>query len=442
EYSDPYGVGNLTETAPVAVVQNPSEAHHFSHHNLEEELDHGLQRRPSYREAGSLGSQRNTRKVGRFKTSVFISANLVVFSILGTLARLGLSALTAYTAGPVRFGSLWPNFAGSLILGFLSEGAELFHHPRAARSLSREAPNAKNDSDRRSPSDTEDSVGGTQEKEVPVAAGTPLPVPLYIGLATGFCGSLTSYSAFMRDSFETLAGMLGSATPRPSPGQDIMSVATVIIATLGLSAAGMKFGAHVAIFINRYERKLSKRAMHATDWILVILGVGLWAGAVIMAILPPDRPSGPVGSAESSRQETWRGQALFSLIFAPLGCLLRFAASTRLNNRIVGFPLGTFCVNMFGTLLLTVVWDLQRLPNRGIAANIGGDLIACQVLQGIEDGFCGCLTTVSTWILELSSLRRRHAYRYGIASIVTSLVIVIIVMGCVTWTLGLRQPVC
>lgn len=47
----------------------------------------------------------------------------------------------------------------------------------------------------------------------------------------------------------------------------------------------------------------------------------------------------------------------------------------------------------------------------------GGNLIGCQVLQGVQHGFCGCLTTVSTWVVELHSLRRKHAYFYGTASV-------------------------
>lgn len=426
EYSDPPGVGNLAETAPGAVVENPNEAHRFSHHNLEEELGqvHG-----EARHRGARRERRNSGKASRFQTNVFIWAHIVVFSILGTLARVGLSLLTAYPAEPAHFTSLWPNFGGSLVLGFLSEGAELFRHPKAARSLSRTPPIAKEDTGERSPSDTE--VGG-REKEGGHAAESSLPVPLHIGLATGFCGSFTTYSAFMRDSFEALAGML-STTSEPSPGQDFMSVAAVIIITLSMSIGGLKAGAHIAIFLKRYEKKLPRRVLRGLDRAAVVLGVALWACAIAMAVVLAGRPS---------TRGMWWGQTLLSLAFAPLGSLMRFTASMWLNNRIVGFPLGTFCVNMFGTLVLAVVWDLQRLPDRGIAANLGGDLVSCQVLQAVEDGFCGCLTTVSTWVLELSTLRRRHSYQYGVVSIVTSLAIVVVVMGTLKWTVGLSQPSC
>lgn len=428
EYSDPPGVDNLAETALGAVVENPNEAHRFSHHNLEEELGQGRR--------GSAGgnSRRKAGKVGRLQTNVFIWAHIVVFSILGTLARVGLSLLTAYPAEPAHFTSLWPNFAGSLVLGFLSEGAELFRHPKAARSLSRmPARITKEDTAERSPSDTERSDGGGREKEGGRAAdSSPSPVPLHIGLATGFCGSFTTYSAFMRDSFEALAGMLGTSST-PSPGQDFMNVAAVIIITLSMSIGGLKAGAHIAIFLKSFEKRLPRRVLRGIDRASVALGLVLWACAITMAVVLEYRPS---------TRGIWWGQTLLSLAFAPLGSLLRFAASMTLNSRVVGFPMGTFCVNMFGTLLLAVAWDLQRLPNRGIAANIGGDLVSCRILQAVEDGFCGCLTTVSTWVLELSTLRRKHAYQYGCVSIATSLAIVVVVMGPLKWSVGLSQPSC
>lgn len=428
EYSDPPGVGNLAEAAPGAVVENPQEARRFSHYNLEEELGQG------HREARLTPHHTRHNKASRLQTDVFICAHIVVFSILGTLARVGLSLLTAYPAEPAHFTSLWPNFAGSLALGFLSEGAELFRHPRAARSLSRApARITKEDTGERSPSDTERSDENGREKDGGrAAAESSLPVPLHIGLATGFCGSFTTYSTFMRDSFEALAGMLGTSSVL-SPGRDFMSVAAVIIITLSMSIGGLKAGAHAAIFLKRFEKKLPRRVLRCADRASVVLGAALWACAIAMAVVFSGRPSG---------REMWWAQTLLSLAFAPLGSLLRFAASMWLNSRVVGFPLGTFCVNMFGTLLLAVVWDLQRLPDRGTVASIGGDLVSCQVLQAVEDGFCGCLTTVSTWVLELSTLRRKHSYQYGLVSIVTSLAIVVVVMGSLKWTVGLSQPSC
>ena len=58
------------------------------------------------------------------------------------------------------------------------------------------------------------------------------------------------------------------------------------------------------------------------------------------------------------------------------------------------------------------------------------------------DGFCGCLTTVSTWIAELNGLGRRHAYVYGGVSVLSGLGILTIIMGSVRWTVGWGTVVC
>lgn len=152
-----------------------------------------------------------------------------------------------------------------------------------------------------------------------------------------------------------------------------------------------------------------------------------------MSIFPPDRPGGPIGQA-SWRHEFWRGDALFALVFAPVGCLLRFYASLHLNGKIPAFPLGTFTVNIFGTAMLGLFYDLQHVP-------LGGR-VGCQVLQGLIDGFCGCVTTVSTWVAELKGLRVRHAYIYGVASVGTGVSLLVIIMGSLQWTRDVRPPLC
>ena len=51
---------------------------------------------------------------------------LILFSILGTLARLGLQALAAFPGAPITTPIVWANFAGCLIMGFLAEDRKLF----------------------------------------------------------------------------------------------------------------------------------------------------------------------------------------------------------------------------------------------------------------------------------------------------------------------------
>ena len=368
-------------------------------------------------------------------TEIYTISYLILFSIFGTLARLGLQALTFYPGAPVQTGLLWANVGGSFIMGFLSEDQRLFRDEPTIAPPRYSTDEEKGDYNERRRAANENH------------AAFKKTLPLYIGLATGFCGSFTSFSSFIRDAFFALSNALPVPVQHPSsapiaatvdvsrnPGYSFLAVLAVLILTTGLSLMALQFGAHVALFLQPYTPSISFLfGRRSVDLSVVFLASGCWLAALFMAIWPPDRPGGPIGDA-TWMQETWRSQALFALVFAPLGCLLRFYASIHLNGRIKTFPLGTFAVNIFGTAMLAMFIDLQRVPV--------GDMVGCQVLQGWSDGFCGCLTTVSTWVAELKTLRLKHAYFYGLMSFGVGLSLFTIITGSLQWKRGFAEPLC
>ena len=384
-------------------------------------------------------------KVSRLATELYTISYLILFSILGTLARLGLQALTFYPGAPVQVGVLWANFAGSLVMGFLQEDQNLFrehYRPFAFNSAERNdvESNMRQDGTVLGQNNAVVQRQASNEQK----AATKKTIPLYVGLATGFCGSFTSFSSFIRDAFLALSNHLPvpvshissapinarSVVPR-NGGYSFMAICAVIITTTILSLGALRLGAHLAIALDSLTPKLSRLfARKTVDRMIVFVSWTAWLGSVFMAIWPPDRSANPADQA----QEFWRGDALFALVFAPPGCLLRFYASLHLNGRIRWFPLGTFAVNMLGTALEGMFFDLQHVP-------LGGR-VGCQVLQGMMDGFCGCLTTVSTWVVELQGLRVRHAYLYGSISVGVGVGLMVMVMGSFQWTVGFQAPLC
>lgn len=106
-----------------------------------------------------------------------------------------------------------------------------------------------------------------------------------------------------------------------------------------------------------------------------------------------------------------------------------------MNRLVASFPLGTFAANVLGTMILGMAYDLQH-------SSVASSIVGCQVLQGLADGFCGALTTVSTWVLELDTLRLRHAYVYGECSIFVAVGCITAIMGQLRWTQGFNAPVC
>ncbi|OAA74211.1 CrcB-like protein [Cordyceps fumosorosea ARSEF 2679] len=365
-------------------------------------------------------------EVSRLATQVYTLSYLVLFAIFGTLARVGLAHLTAYPGAPAgSFPTLWANVGGSLVMGFLVEDRKLFRYEWGTSSTS-----ATYDAVlRRRRAGSAASVDLAAAKRAHLAAKKT--IPLYIGLATGFCGSFTSFSTFIRDVFLALSNdMVGpdlrGLGPESRPaGDSVMAVLAVIIQTVGLSLAAYRAGAHLGAALEPYTPSvpsLGRRARHALDALGVFLGWGCWLGAVLLAIFPP--------------HERWRGTVVFAIVFAPLGCLARFYLALLLNARRPSFPLGTFAANILGTMILGAAWDIAH------SAASGGGVLGCQLLQGVEDGFCGCLTTVSTWVAELSSLRRRSAYVYGVVSVALATALMVVIMGSLRWTQGFAPLQC
>lgn len=383
-------------------------------------------------------------RVSKFMTELYTVSYLVFFSILGTLARLGLQALTFYPGAPVQTGVLWANVGGSLIMGFLAEDRKLFREEwgsSAPSRLEKRNDDAENGLRINQDQRAQSHYTSAAKKE---HAAKKKTIPLYIGLATGFCGSFTSFSSFIRDAFLALSNALPIPVPNVSPtpispstrnpGYGFLATVAVVIATVGLSLGALQSGAHLALALEPYTPSIRFFfARKIVDRALVLVAWGSWLGAVLLAIFPPDRPHASAGRSTWA-QETWRGDTLFALVFAPLGCLLRFYASVHLNGKRPSFPLGTFAVNMFGTAMESVFFDLQHVPV--------GKQLECQVLQGAMDGFCGCLTTVSTWVAEMKGLRTKHAYAYGAVSVGVGLGLAVVIMGSVRWTSGFKNPSC
>lgn len=375
-------------------------------------------------------------------TTLYTIGHLIFFSIFGTLARLGVQWFAFYPGTPVITPVIWANVGGSFLFGFLAEDRQLFRDEWMARE--RMDPEKKKEFD----GQTTGELSAAERLKIKKT------VPLYTGLAVGFCGSFTSFSSFVRDVFLALSNNLPSPVNHSSTGTvntsseisrnggySFLALLAVILATVALSLGALIVGAHAALALDPVTPRIPSRfTRRLLDPLMVFLGFGCWLGALFLAILPPDRPGGP-SSAGSWANESWRGTVLFAIVFAPTGCLLRFYVSMKLNALVPSFPLGTFAANMFGTAIEGMCYDIQHV-GVGVNGMVGGGIIGCQVLQGVQDGFCGCLTTVSTWVGEINGLRRRSAYLYALASTVGGLCLMVVIMGSVRWSVGWSPPVC
>jgi CrcB protein len=183
--------------------------------------------------------------------------------------------------------------------------------------------------------------------------------------------------------------------------------------SLGALTLGFEFAPLLRALIPRHPFKLATSPTANVPTIVVSLA--FWAGAAILCGL----------------YAPWREPVTFALVLGPAGALLRYLLSRLLNPQHPSFPLGTFSANILATALVSVAFLITRIsPARRTAAG-------CAALHGVSDGFCGALSTISTFVVEIRSLNRKSAWIYLVTSWATGLVLVILIFGVYKWTKGL-----
>lgn len=324
------------------------------------------------------------------KDSVILHSLFVFFGIVGALARIGLSRLTQYQ-GAHYGGVLWANFAGSLIMGLLAQNLNFF--------------------------------GDVLDDKIPHRRGYKNvgEVMLYTALSTGLCGSITSFSSFELELFEV---SVLDAWNFPNGGYGVMSWLNYCIVTLAVSITGYKIGIHITkAFLGDWVFPLAKyeRIIEIT---LSVVGLCGWIVSLVLAIVKP------------TTYGEWRYWSL-SCVFAPFGVILRYWLSKLFNTKFKTFKLGTFLANMLGTIVIAVLLLFQR----GNSINYGKlvtSKTSCHVLSALQNGFCGNLTTISSFVAELMlSPKLLHAYIYGSVTVIAGYAIMILIAGSWHWTHGL-----
>ena len=228
------------------------------------------------------------RYSARLLNEAYTISWLIFFSILGTLARLGTEALTKYPNAPISSTVLWANLGGSLTLGFLTQDRRIFREEWG-----------EFDSESYSFTPTHSDSSSQRNRAYANHAKVKKTIPLFIGLATGFCGCFTSFSSFMRDAFLALTNALPSPSPgypiqAPSPttlhprsgGYSFLALTALLILHPAVSLTAYRTGAHLALALDPVMPILPFRIIHRIlDPLALLLGTGILARRH-----PPHRP--------------------------------------------------------------------------------------------------------------------------------------------------------
>ncbi|KAL6309665.1 CrcB-like protein-domain-containing protein [Sparassis latifolia] len=232
--------------------------------------------------------------------------------------------------------------------------------------------------------------------------------PFYTAITTaGFCGSFTTFSGWQLAVFQA---WINEGRFHRDWLRDVIDGLTQTVFTLALSLVCVSFGAHLASLIQPIFPALPppKRAIRHSLSVLSIL--------IYAATYP----------AYFRLPASYRHQATAALLFSFPGTLTRYFLSLRLNPLLHLMPLGTFSANMLGTALIGMFTVLQGMHSPPSPR-------ACALLRGLSDGYCGCLTTVSTFAAEVATLDDAKAWLYVVASCVTAQLLLLVILGPSYW---------
>lgn len=311
---------------------------------------------------------------------------LTFSSIWGTLAREGLIALNTYDGRSIS-PTIWAQAVGCLVMGW--------------------------------------TVANKPALE-------QLYPPLFIMLGTGFCGSVTTFSSWILQVFQAYGNQLHH---NRTGLHNVMDALTQTAATLGMSIVSLQAGRSLAgvISVEKITRRRrggeSKNSGHTPfldTFCFIVLGLGFWLGAALLAAFqthPQFRPT------------------TFAIVFSPPGAILRWYLSRwnsiPLSKKWPHWPLGTFTANIFATIVVAAVFVAQHFGRTGthLAAKT---VLQCHVLFGLQEGFCGCLSTLSTFAVELRNLKpRRRAFGYAVGSYVIGMAFCVVIIGAPWWSRGM-----
>lgn len=286
--------------------------------------------------------------------------------------------------GASPFAALWPNAAGSAVMGAYAAAAHAApaHHAPA------------------------------------VAAA----------VATGFCGTLTTFAGWMGDA----AGAALCADGRTA-WQSTVAWATVLLVGTAVPLGALVAGTHAGEWLwprrdggsGEVEKEMVENAASAADLgqpprasPASAFAVAACVAAVVFG----------VAAAKDDRD------MLATALLAPFGAFARMLLGRALNGRKqsrdgdggAAWPLGTLAANTLGTVLLVAL--LVPEDDGGVT-----DSFQSPLLFGLRTGMCGALSTVSSMALETGvALPRAAAYKYFAASVIVGQTIALAVLGFAT----------
>ncbi|XP_031252617.1 fluoride export protein 1 [Pistacia vera] len=250
---------------------------------------------------------------------------------------------------------------------------------------------------------------------------------LAIGLTTGYLGSLTTFSGWNQKMLDLSVN-----------GQWVPAFLGFFLG-LFLAAYSIIFGIETAKGFRWLLKRLCtssnkeisdlssnwrvdslKRHLVAMVILILLLGV-LWSASGVL--------TKKKFHSDSSEAQLWLG-----CIVGPLGVWIRWFLA-RLNGRGLGrtgylkwVPFGTLIANVSAACIMAALATVKKAVNNNTSNTVA---------NGIQFGFLGCLSTVSTFIAEFNAMRESkqpwRAYAYALATVLISFALGILIYSVPVW---------
>ena len=324
-------------------------------------------------------TQRGQKRCTCYHQKASVSEHVVYFcalavaSYIGVVIRIYLSHLSKWNGVPL-FPSFSAELVGTVIMGFIAAHAKLLANNHKV---------------------------------------------VYQAVATGLCGSITTFSSWNSEAAEVL---LQIGQESPDNATRIIGWVTTLVLGVGMPIAALHFGRHVAHLSPLSDPKLQRKNLQengssAQKFCMKLENITFILAWILFTCLGVAIP-----------YHFSQFNLMFSIILAPFGTYLRWHLAP-LNSMFTNFKLGTFIVNVGGSWILAGT----LVAKAHFSGQLGPQHLGVLALAGLGTGFCGCLTTVSTFAGELSSLSLVGSYLYAIASILLAQLGMIIVRGTYEW---------